>query len=80
MPLCKILELNNSVEIKISPETTWNFFKRTENYTTWHPKDHIKFIWTEGKPLDVGSTFYSEKLVFGNVFMRRERFDQFIYR
>ena len=67
MPLCKRLELSHSIEIKTSPEKIWNFFKNTENYTTWHPKDHIKFIWTEGKPLEVGSKFYSEQLVFGKV-------------
>ncbi len=67
MPLCKRLELSHSIEIKTSPEKIWNFFKKTENYTTWHPKDHIKFIWTEGKPLEVGSKFYSEQLVFGKV-------------
>ena len=67
MPLCKRLELSHSIEIKTSPEKIWNFFKKTENYTTWHPKDHIKFIWTEGKPLEVESKFYSEQLVFGKV-------------
>ncbi len=67
MPLCKRLELSHSIAIKTSPEKIWNFFKKTENYTTWHPKDHIKFIWTEGKPLEVESKFYSEQLVFGKV-------------
>jgi len=67
MPLCKRLELSHSIEIKTSPEKIWNFFKNTDNYTTWHPKDHIKFIWTEGKPLEIGSKFYSEQLVFGKV-------------
>jgi len=48
MPLCKRLELSHSVEIKTSPEKIWNFLKNPENYTIWHPKDHIKLIWTEG--------------------------------
>jgi len=67
MPLCKRLELSHSIEIKTTPEKIWNFLKNPENYTTWHPKDHIKIIWTEGKPLELGSKFYSEQLVFGKV-------------
>ena len=67
MPLCKRLELKHSIEIKTTPEKIWNFLKNPENYTTWHPKDHIKIIWTEGKPLELGSKFYSEQLVFGKV-------------
>ena len=67
MPLCKRLELSHSVEIKTSPEKIWNFLKNPENYTIWHPQDHIKVIWTEGKPFEVGSKFYSEQRVFGKV-------------
>jgi hypothetical protein len=66
MPLFKRLELKHSIEINTTPEKIWNFFKNIEkNYTSWHPEDHIKFIWSEGKPLEVGSTTYSEQLVFG---------------
>ena len=67
MPLCKRLELSHSIEIKTTPEKIWNFLKNPENYTIWHPKDHIKVIWTEGKPFELGSKFYSEQLVFGKV-------------
>ena len=67
MPLCKRLELNHSIEIKTTPEKIWNFLKNPENYTIWHPQDHIKVIWTEGKPFEVGSKFYSEQRVFGKV-------------
>ena len=67
MPLCKRLELSHSVEIKTTPENIWNFLKNPKNYKTWHPKDHIKIIWTEGNPFEVGSKFYSEQLVFGKV-------------
>jgi len=67
MPLCKRLELSHSIEIKTSPKKIWNFLKNPENYTIWHPKDHIKLIWTEGKPFEIGSKLYSEQLVFGKV-------------
>ena len=67
MPLCKRLELSHSIEIKATHEQIWNFLKNPKNYTTWHPKDHIKFMWTEGKPFEIGSKFYSEQLVFGKV-------------
>jgi len=67
MPLFKRLELSHSIEIKTTHEKIWNFLKNPENYITWHPKDHIKSIWTEGKPLELGSKFYSEQLVFGKV-------------
>ena len=65
MPLCKRLELRHSIEIKTTPEQIWNFLKNPENYTTWHPEDHIKLIWTEGKPFELGSKMYSEQRVFG---------------
>ncbi len=67
MPLFQRLELSHSIEIKTTPELIWNFLKNPENYTIWHPKDHIKVIWTEGKPFELGSKFYSEQLVFGKV-------------
>ena len=67
MPLCKRLELSHSIEIKTTPEKIWNFLKNPENYTIWHPQDHIKVIWTEGKPFEIGSKFYSEQRVFGKV-------------
>ena len=67
MPLCKRLELSHSIEIKTTSEKIWNFLKNPENYTIWHPQDHIKVIWTEGKPFEVGSKLYSEQRVFGKV-------------
>jgi hypothetical protein len=66
MPLCKRLILKHSIEINTTPDKIWDFFKNIEtNYQKWHPKDHIIFKWTEGKPLEVGSKIYSEQLVFG---------------
>jgi hypothetical protein len=68
MPLCKRLVLAHSIEIKTTPEKIWEFFINIEkNYTIWHPKDHVKFIWTGGKPLELGSSIYSEQYVFGKI-------------
>jgi uncharacterized protein YndB with AHSA1/START domain len=67
MPLCKRLELSHSIEIKTTPEQIWNFLKNPKNYKIWHPEDHIKLIWTEGKPFELGSKMYSEQRVFGKV-------------
>ena len=68
MPLFKRLVLTHSIEIKTTPEKIWEFFTHLEkNYTTWHPKDHVKFIWTSYKPLELGSTIYSEQYVFGKI-------------
>ena len=67
MPLCKRLELSHSIEIKTTHEEIWKFLTNPDNYTTWHPKDHVRMMWTKGKPFEVGSKFYSEQLVFGKV-------------
>ena len=67
MVLFKQFISKDSIEIKTTPEKIWNFLKNPENYTIWHPKDHIKLIWTKGKPFELGSTLYSEQLVFGKV-------------
>ena len=67
MPLCKRLELSHSIEIKATHEEIWNFLINPDNYTIWHPQDHIRMWWKEGKPFEVGSKFYSEQLVFGKV-------------
>jgi hypothetical protein len=68
MPLCKRLVLKHSIEINTTPKKIWDFFKNIEeNYTKWHPKDHLKFKWISGKPLDLGSSLYSEQYVFGKI-------------
>jgi len=67
MSLCKRIELSHSIEIKTTPEKMWNFLKNPENYKTMHPIDHIKLIWTEGKPFELGSKFYCEQLIFEKV-------------
>ncbi len=46
MKILKDLILKHSIEIKTSPEKIWEYFSNLEqNYTSWHPKDHISFKW-----------------------------------
>lgn len=68
MNLFKLLVLKDSIEIKARPEKIWGFFANLEkNYTTWHPKDHVLFKWTKGKPMEVGSKIYAEQYVRGKI-------------
>jgi len=67
MPLFKPLKLSHSIEIKTTHEKIWNFLRNPDNYTIWHPQDHIRMMWTEGKPFKERSKFYSEQLIFGKV-------------
>lgn len=69
MSLFSQLVLSNSVEIKTKPEKIWDFFTNLEkNYKTWHPKDHILFKWTKGKPMESGSGWYGEEVIRGKLF------------
>jgi uncharacterized protein YndB with AHSA1/START domain len=68
MTLFNQLVLKDSIEIKASPEKIWEFFTNLEqNYKAWHPEDHIVFKWTKGAPMELGSTFYAEEYIMGNV-------------
>jgi hypothetical protein len=68
MKLFKDLILKHSIEIETTPERIWDFFLDIEqNYTTWHPTDHIVFKWTKGNPLEKGSLCYAEQYVMGRV-------------
>jgi len=69
MKLFKPIILSDSIEIKTTPEKIWEFFTNLErNYKAWHPKDHIVFKWTKGKPMESGSSWYGEEVVRGKVF------------
>lgn len=57
-----VIVLKHPVKIETTPEKTWNFLINVENnYKSWHPKDHISFVWTNGKPWARGSTMDSEQ-------------------
>ncbi len=56
----------HEVDIKTSPDKIWDFLINiNENYSVWHPKDHILFQWTKGAPFKTGSTFYAEQYMMG---------------
>ena len=69
MKIFKPLILKDSVEIRTTPGKIWDFFTNLEeNYKIWHPKDHILFKWTRGKPMETGSGWYGKEIVRGKVF------------
>jgi uncharacterized protein YndB with AHSA1/START domain len=69
MSLFKQMELKDSIEIKTTPEKIWEFFTNLEkNYKVWHPKDHIVFKWTKGKPMESSSCWYAEEILRGKKF------------
>jgi hypothetical protein len=58
--------LAHEVDIKTSPQKIWDFLINIENnYLQWHPKDHILFKWTGGKPFEPAATFYAEQYMLG---------------
>ena len=68
MSLFKQFLLEDSIEIKTTPENIWEFFTNLEqNYKSWHPEDHVLFKWTKGKPMETGSAWYGEEFLGGNL-------------
>ena len=68
MSLFKLFILEDSIEIKTTPEKIWEFFANLEqNYKSWHPEDHVLFKWTRGKPMTTGSAWYGEEFLGGNL-------------
>ena len=67
MNLFKTLALEDSIEIKTSPEIVWEYFCNLENnYKKWHP-EHVVFKWL-GKPMESGSAWYAEEYAKGKLF------------
>lgn len=64
--LDKHMTLVHEVDINTSPDRIWTFLVNiNENYSAWHPKDHILFQWTKGAPCETGSCFYAEQYMMG---------------
>lgn len=60
--------LEDSIEIQALPEEIWRFFYNLEeNYSAWHPREHVKFKWIKGNPMEMGSSFYAEEFALGDV-------------
>ncbi len=62
MSFFKQFVMEDSTEIKTTPEKIWEFFINLDkNYKSWHPEDHIVFKWIKGKPMTTGSHYYGEE-------------------
>ncbi len=62
----KRMTLVHEVDIQTSAGNIWNFLLNIQdNYSAWHPQDHIVFRWTKGAPFETGSTFYAEQNMMG---------------
>jgi len=63
--------LDDSIEIKTTPEKIWGFFVHIdENYKAWHP-DHVTFCWVKGRPLEEGTIGYFEEYLHGEMHKAR---------
>ena len=68
MSLFKQFIMEDSTEIKTTPEKIWDFFINLDkNYKSWHPEDHIVFKWVKGKPMTTDSHYYGEEYMNGRV-------------
>ncbi len=68
MALLEQTILEDTVEIKTTPEKIWEFWANMDkNYKAWHPQDHILFQWTKGQPMEEGSKVYAEETVGGKL-------------
>ncbi len=68
MALLKDIFLEHSIDIRTTPEKIWEFFLNLEeNYTAWHPQDHVVFKWLKGRPWEEGSVVYAEEIIHGKL-------------
>jgi len=75
MALFERIVLKDTVEIETTPEKIWEFWVNMDNnYKTWHPKDHILFRWTKGRPMEEGSRIYAEETVGGKLIKGKATF------
>lgn len=67
--------VSQSTEMTAPPEAVHAFFEAMEEkYTRWHP-DHIVFRWQQpGRGVEVGSAFYIEERINGQLLKRTMRF------
>ena len=70
MKLLEEITLENSIEIRTTPEKIFNFFYNLvddESYRAWHPEDHVTLRWLKGKPWEEGSIVYAEEYFHGKL-------------
>ena len=62
--------LQDSIEIKASPEDIFNFLTSIvddNSYRAWHKDDHVSFKWLKGNPWEKGSILYAEEYIHGKL-------------
>ncbi|UCG12643.1 MAG: SRPBCC family protein [Deltaproteobacteria bacterium] len=70
MGLMKDVTLTDSIEIRTTPETVFDFLVNLvddEGYRAWHPEDHVALRWLKGKPWEEGSLVYAEEYIHGKL-------------
>lgn len=62
-----MITLQDSVQIRASPEEVFDFFIHfKENFMAWHP-DHVRCWYLEDGPLEEGSTFFVQEYLHKKV-------------
>lgn len=62
--------IQDSIEIKASPEDVFGFLTSIVDDTTykaWHKDDHVRFKWLKGKPWEHNSILYAEEYIHGKL-------------
>jgi hypothetical protein len=70
MKLLEDIFLEDSIEIKVPPEKVFDFLVHIvddESYRTWHPDDHVAFLWIKGQPWTEGSAASAEEYIHGKL-------------
>jgi len=69
---------HDSIIIQAKPNQIFQFFEKMHlNYTKWHP-EHIMFRWVKGSGVKVGSVFYFEERIGGELLKKRVVFTKVI--
>jgi hypothetical protein len=68
MKLLEEVTLQDTVEIRATPGRIFDFLVHLEeNYTAWHPEDHVSFRWIKGNAWEEGSVAYTEEYLHGKL-------------
>lgn len=81
MKLLEDVFLEDSIEIKTTPERIFNFLTNLvddESYRTWHPTDHVALSWIKGKPWKEGSIVCAQEYIHGKMHKLKFRITKII--
>ena len=70
MPFFEEMVIQESIEIKTTPEKIFKFLTGivdNESYKIWHKTSHVSFRWIKGKPWEAGSVMYAEEYLHGKL-------------